>query len=90
MKRCLGTSITWEGVLDGNEYFVGGRFSIADIAVGAQMTRLDLVAGTPDENRWPALVKHTRAMKAHTGFAENLVACREALGRLVPETLDLS
>ena len=79
-----------EGVLDGNEYFVGGRFSIADIAVGAQMTQLDLVAGTPDENRWPALVKHTRAMKGHAGFAENLATCREALGRLVPETLDLS
>ena len=79
-----------EGVLDGNEYFVGGGFSIADIAVGAQMTQLDLVAGTPDENRWPALVKHTRAMKEHTGFAENLAACREVLRRLVPEPMDLS
>ena len=29
--------------MDGNEYFVGGAFSVADIAVGAQMTQLDLL-----------------------------------------------
>ncbi|MCY4015222.1 MAG: glutathione S-transferase family protein [Gammaproteobacteria bacterium] len=79
-----------ESALDGNAYFVGGRFSIADIAVGAQMTQLDLVAGPPDSGLWPALVRHTRAMKERTGFAENLAACRDVLGRFVPEPLDLS
>ena len=79
-----------EGVLDGNAYFVGGELSIADIAVGAQMTQLDLVAGTPDESRWPALVRHTRTMREHTGFARNLAACREGLARLLPEKVDLS
>ena len=29
-------------------------------------------------------------MKEHSGFAENLAACREVLGRLIPEPLDLS
>ena len=43
-----------ESVLDGNAYFVGGELSIADVAVGAQMTQLDLVVGTPDESRWPS------------------------------------
>ncbi len=79
-----------EGVLDGNEYFVGGAFSIADIAVGAQMTQLDLVAGTPDAGRWPGLVRHTQAMKARTGFVENLAVCQKMLGRMLPEKVDLS
>ena len=79
-----------ESVLDGNAYFVGGELSIADIAVGAQMTQLDLVVGTPDESRWPALVRHTRAMKEHAGFARNLAACREGLARLLPEKVDIS
>lgn len=35
-----------EGALDGHEYFVGDQYSMADIAVGCQMTQLDLVAGT--------------------------------------------
>ena len=79
-----------ENALDGNEFFVGGRFSIADIAVGAQMTQLDLVAGTPDTARWPGLATHTHAMKARPGFVENLATCQKMLGRLVPEKLELS
>ena len=79
-----------ESALDGNEFFVGGRFSIADIAVGAQMTQLDLVAGTPDASRWPGLVAHTQAMKERPGFASNLAACRKFLDRFVPEKVDLS
>jgi glutathione S-transferase len=79
-----------EGALNGNEFFVGGNFSIADISVGAQMTQLDLVAGTPDPTRWPALVKHTQAMKSRAGFVENLSTCQKMLGRLIPEKLDLS
>ena len=77
-------------MLDGNDYFVGGAFSIADIAVGAQMTQLDLVAGTPDAGRWPGLVRHTQAMKGRRGFAENLAVCQKMLGRMLPEKVDLS
>ena len=29
-------------------------------------------------------------MKERTGFAENLAACRDVLGRLISEPLDLS
>jgi glutathione S-transferase len=54
------------------------------------MTQLDLVAGTPDASRWPALVRHTEAMKTRPGFAENLAACEKMLAHTVPEKVDLS
>ena len=79
-----------EGMLDGKEFFVGDKFSIADIAVGAQLTQLDLVVSSAYADRWPALAKHTEAMKAHIGFVDNLAACQKMLGRLVPEKVDLS
>ena len=79
-----------EGALDGREFFVGDAFSIADIAVGTQMAQLDLVAGTPDADRWPGLVRHTETMKARPGFVENLAACQKMLSRMLPEKVDLS
>ena len=79
-----------EGVLDGGDYFVGGQFSLADIAVGCQMTQIDLIAGLPDARKWPALVRHTEAMKARSGFKENLAICSKMLGGLLPEKIRLS
>lgn len=79
-----------EGMLDGSEFFVGDRFSLADIAVGVQLTQLDLVVSTTYADRWPALAKHTEAMKAHIGFIENLASCQKILAKLVPEKVDLS
>lgn len=79
-----------ENVLDGGDYFVGGTFSLADIAVGCQMTQIDLIAGLPDASRWPALVRHTEAMKTRPGFRENLTICSKMLGRILPEKVDMS
>ena len=79
-----------EGVLDGNEFFVGNQYSIADIAIGAQFTQLDLVVGLPNTTRWPGLAKHTQATKRRAGFVENLAACGKMLSRLLPEKVDLS
>lgn len=79
-----------EKTLDGRDFFVGDSFSIADIAVGCQMTQLDLVAGTPDAAKWPALVKHTEAMKARDDFQVNLAVGGKTLGQILPEKLDLS
>ena len=79
-----------EGALNGGDYFVGDAYSMADIAVAGQMTQLDLVAGLPDADRWPALVKHTQAMKQRPGFAENLKAAEAMLRMLLPERLDLN
>jgi glutathione S-transferase len=79
-----------EGMLDGKEFFVGDRFSVADIAVGSQLTQLDLVVSSAYGDRWPALAKHTEAMKMHAGFVDNLASCQRMLGKLVPEKVDLS
>jgi glutathione S-transferase len=79
-----------EGALAGNEFFVGNQYSIADIAIGAQLTQLDLVVGLPDASRWPALARHTQATKQRPGFVDNLAACSKMLGRVIPEKVDLS
>jgi len=79
-----------EGVLDGGDYFVGGQYSLADIAVACQMTQIDLVAGLPDAGRWPALVSHTEAMKARPGFKENLETVSKMFSAILPEKVDLN
>ncbi|NCF34514.1 MAG: glutathione S-transferase family protein [Proteobacteria bacterium] len=79
-----------EGELDGNEFFVGDRLSIADLSVGAQLTQLDLVVSSDYGDQWPALANHTKAMRAHLGFVDNLASCQKMLSRLVPEKVDLS
>jgi glutathione S-transferase len=79
-----------EGMLGGNDFFVSDRFSVADIAIGAQLTQLDLVVSSTYADRWPALAKHTEAMKMHAGFIDNLTSCQKMLSKLVPEKVDLS
>ena len=79
-----------ERSLDGNEFFVGNRYSIADIAVGAQLTQLDLVVANSYADRWPGLARHTEVMKDRPGFVGSLANCRKMLGKLVPEKLDLT
>ncbi len=79
----------FEAALDGRDYFVGDQFSLADIAVAAQMTQIDLVAGMPSESRWPHLVRHTKAMKERPGFVENLAICAKFLGGLLPSKINL-
>jgi glutathione S-transferase len=79
-----------EASLDGGEHFVGGSYSLADIALGCQLTQLALVAGLPDASRWPALVRHIETTQARTGFAENLAVCGKMLGAILPEPVDLS
>ncbi len=79
-----------EAMLGDNDFFVGNKFSLADIAVGVQLTQLDLVVATTYADRWPALARHTQAMKAHMGFVDNLANCQKMLGKMVPEKVDLS
>ncbi len=79
-----------ETMLDGNDFFVGDRLSLADIAVGVQLTQLDLVVSSTYADRWPALAKHAAAMKTHAGFVGNLASCQKMLSKVVPEKVDLS
>ena len=79
-----------EEMLAGKEFFVANKLSIADFAVAAQLTQLDLVVSSDYSGRWPALANHTQAMKVHAGFIDNLASCQKMLGKLVPEKVDLS
>ena len=79
-----------ERSLDGADYFVGNQFTVADIAIGAQMTQIDLIVGLPDAGAYPALVKHTQAMKTKPGFSENLTTSASMLSGILPTKVDLS
>lgn len=79
-----------EASLDGREFFVGDRYSIADIAIGCQMLQLDLVAGLPDAAKWPALVRHTVMMRERPGIVGNLAHSRRVLGSFLPGPIDLN
>lgn len=79
-----------EQQLDGGSHFIGDRITIADIAVASQMAQTDMLAGLPDEARWPALVAHYRMIKAHDCFQRNSAGCDRILAKLVPEKFDLS
>ncbi|MFT0212529.1 glutathione S-transferase family protein [Pseudomonas sp. F1_0610] len=47
-----------ETQLNGNEYFVGNRFTLADIAVATQWINFEYAKERLDEQRWPNLVAH--------------------------------
>jgi len=79
-----------ESALQESPYFMGDRFSLADIAVGAMMSQLGLVAELPSKERWPALIKHCEMIKAHPTFTDNLATCEKVLSRFLPEKFDLS
>ncbi|WP_109356475.1 glutathione S-transferase family protein [Sphingorhabdus sp. EL138] len=79
-----------EGQLDGRQYFLGDRLSIADIAIAAQLMQTDLIAGPPDAGKWPGLVAFLEAMNAQDVFQRNLSACQKMLAKMVPEKFDLA
>lgn len=79
-----------EAYLDGRAHFVGDSITIADIAVACQIAQTDMVAGIPNKSRWPALVAHYQAMKAHDCFQRNNEGCARIMAKIVPEKFDLS
>jgi len=79
-----------EQQLDGRPHFIGDTITIADISVACQIAQTDMVAGLPDKSRWPTLVAHYEAMKAHDCFQRNSQGCAKILAKMVPEKFDLS
>lgn len=53
----------------GKEYFVDGRFTIADIAVATQFVNLRHAGYTPDAASWPNLAAFIDRMHARPSFA---------------------
>lgn len=79
-----------EQQLAGRSYFFGDSYTITDIAVAAQLFQTDLLAGSPDAAKWPALTAHYQGLKAHPCFARNRIACERIIAKMVPEKFDLS
>lgn len=67
-------------------HLLGGRLSIADLAIGAQLAQLEMVAGLPDVRRWPRSVTYAERLIARPSFASNLAICR----KIVKERIDLN
>jgi glutathione S-transferase len=76
-------------VLDGRKFFAGDSLTIADVAVGAQLSNLELVVGPPDNDYWPALAAHLSSMKELEGFKVNLQACSRMLAKVLPEPVSI-
>ncbi len=79
-----------EKQLDGRTHFFGESISIADVAVAAQIFQTDMLAGTPDAEKWPGLVSHFESMKKHDCMQRNIAACDKIFAKLVPEKFDLN
>jgi len=79
-----------EAQLDGGAHFIGDTITISDIAVASQIAQTDMLAGLPDQSRWPSLVAHYQAMRAHDCFQRNNAGCDKILAKMVPEKFDLS
>lgn len=61
------------------EYFVGGRFSIADVALGSQFANYSYGGGSIDPARWPNLAAYVERIHARPSFKAILDADRSAI-----------
>ena len=72
-----------EGELGGNEYVVGGRFTIGDLAIGSILVNYKLGKGEIDAKRWPrvaAYVERLHTRPSFKGLIEEDRAAIKALG----------
>jgi glutathione S-transferase len=56
------------GQLGDNEYLVGAKFSIADIAVATMLVNFEHAGGTVDPARWPKLAAYIKRLHARPSF----------------------
>jgi glutathione S-transferase len=57
-----------EGEVGDREYLVGGRFSVADIAIASPFVNLALAGGRLDAARWPRLAAYLGRIHARPSF----------------------
>ena len=57
------------GCLGGDEFMVGGEFSIADIAIASPFVNFALVGGVVDEDRWPEFAEYILRVHAQPCYA---------------------
>ncbi len=61
-----------EKQLGGNDYFVGGKFSIADISVATMLVNFDHAGEAVDSARWPRLAAFCKRMHDRPSFKKLL------------------
>jgi|SRR5215510_3748936 len=75
LDEALPPVFDWlEGQIDSPQGIVGGAFSIADVAVGAQLANFRLAGEKVDAARWPKLARWCEATHARPAFAKLLAA----------------
>jgi len=57
-----------EGELGENDYLVGNRFTVADIAVGSTLVNFAHAGETVDAGRWPKLAAYAERLHARPSF----------------------
>ena len=67
-----------EGELGDGDGIVGGRFSIADVALGAQLATFCLSGETIDAARWPRVARYVERILARPSFARAIAPAMEA------------
>jgi glutathione S-transferase len=63
----------------GGEFAVGGRFSVADLAIGAQLVTCRQGGGELPPERWPRLARYFDALRARPAWAPILAEEQAAL-----------
>jgi glutathione S-transferase len=69
-----------EGELGDNEYLVGNRFSVADIAVGSILVNFRHAGESVDAGRWPRLAAYTERLHARPSFKALIEEEKRAFG----------
>lgn len=70
-------------------FFVGGKLSIADIAVTCALMQITLVANV-DLSPWPKLAEHLELMRQRDSIAEPVEKAEKFARKMVPERVTLS
>ncbi|MEW6272279.1 MAG: glutathione S-transferase family protein [Thermodesulfobacteriota bacterium] len=69
-----------ESQLDGGDGIVGGRFSIADVAIASPIVNLQHAKCSIDAQRWPKLARHVAAVHERPSFRKAIETERKFFG----------